>query len=581
MRERGQILQSSIARVLPVLAAALLAAPAAHAQTQIELPANDLNPLLALTGVAAPAAMPVQRNVEPPVEASPRANCGPGSRPLEGMQGRVPASAIQSPDAKRGWTCNLEQLGHRGGAGGFRVHRYVDKSGRECAYYDTALVSPVNAVHVPGLPSTGVAVLDMSDPSRPVQTDLLDSLPMQMPHESLSVSQSRGLIAAEMGSGVTAPALMSIYDASNDCRHPEHQVTTQLARFGHEGNFTPDGKTFWIGGGQGIAAIDVTNPRFPRLLWEGAAWSHGLSTSRDGNRLYVADPINGHFAVYDVSEVQARKERPHVRELSRLAYKPVSIPQSTAPMTIEGKRYVLEFDEFAFRFNAVPQSFNQVGGARIIDISDERHPRVVSHLRLAVNQHDVRPNIVTDPGGLNPAQGYSAHYCAIPREDDPQIVACTFINSGLRVFDIRDPVHPREVAYFVSPPTAGISNVLQASNFAMSQPAFVPERREVWYTDAITGFYALRLDERVWPAPKPAACVSRRAPVVHFPGRPALRRVTVTVSGKRVRARRVGRGGVRIDLSKRPRGTYTVVVRGVTRSGRTVRTVRRYRTCTR
>jgi hypothetical protein len=577
MGGRGRHTWSTVAAV----AVALLAVPAAAPAQEIELPAADLNPLLALTGVAAPAPMPRRRNPEPALVPAPRADCGPGSRPLDGVQGRVSAQAVASPEAKRGWTCNLSLLGRQGAAGGFRVHRYVDESGRECAYYDTSLVHPANYLSVPGLPSTGVAVLDMSDPSHPQQTDLLDSLPMQMPHESLSVSQSRGLIAAEMGNGLTMPALMSIYDASADCRHPELQVTTQVARLGHEGNFAPDGKTFWIGGGQGIAAVDVTNPRFPRKLWEAAAWSHGLSTSSDGNRLYVAEPIDGNLTIYDVSEVQARKPNPHVREISRLTWRPVSIPQSTAPMTIEGTRYLLEFDEFAFRFNTLPQTLNDAGAARIIDISDEAHPRVVSNLRLEINQRDMRTKYGTDPGAINPAQGYAAHYCAIPREEDPQIVACSFLNSGLRVFDIRDPLHPREVAYFVSPPARGLSNAGQASDFAMSQPAFAPERREVWYSDAISGFYALRLDERAWPASKPATCASRRSVVVHFPGSPSLRRVSVTIGGKRVRARRVGRTGVRIDLGTRPRGTLTVVVRGVTRSGRKLTTKRRYRTCTR
>ena len=30
-------------------------------------------------------------------------------------------------------------------------------------------------------------------------------------------------------------------------------------------------------------------------------------------------------------------------------------------------------------------------------------------------------------------------------------------------------------------------------------PAFAPKRHEVWYTDTTSGFYALRIDKRVWP----------------------------------------------------------------------------------
>ncbi len=566
-----------------VVGALALAAPAGA--QQLTLPANDLNPLLGLTGVAAPANVPVQTNAEPPLRPVPRATCSSGT-PLDGVQGRVTAEAVSSPQAAKGWTCNLRAIGHVGGAGGFRTWRYVDRQGHECAFYDTALLHPFNAISAPGLPGTGVAVLDMADPAHPVQTDLLTELPMQMPHESLNLNARRGLLAAEAGNGGTAPGLTSVYDVSRDCRHPELQTTELLSRFGHESGFSPDGLTYWAAGGEGIAAIDLTNPKVPVKLWEGAEYAHGLTVSDDGNRLYVADPINGQLAILDVSEVQARRPSPQVKEISRLTWGTVSIPQNTAPMTIDGHKYLLEFDEFAFRFTALNQTLQQVGAARIIDIADEAHPKVVSDLRLEVNQPDERAAAAGDPGGLSPVQSYAAHYCAIPREVDPQIVACSFINSGLRIFDIRDPLHPKEAAYFVSPPEAGVSNVGAASDFAMSQPAFAPERREVWYTDAISGFWAVRLDEGVWPDPvartvDPRVCASKRSVVIHFPRRPALRSFSVTVNGRRVNATRAGRTGVKVTLAQRPKGRFTVAVRARARDGRALRTTRRYRTCTR
>src|SRR3954453_8637782 len=91
--------------------ALLVAAPTASAQ--IVLPANDLNNLLALSGVETPAPAPLQQNPEPPLRPVPRAACGPGSRPLEGYaQGRVPKEAIDSPQAKDGWTCNVAVVSH-------------------------------------------------------------------------------------------------------------------------------------------------------------------------------------------------------------------------------------------------------------------------------------------------------------------------------------------------------------------------------------------------------------------------------------------------------------------------------------
>jgi hypothetical protein len=312
-----------------------------------------------------------------------------------------------------------------------------------------------------------------------------------------------------MGNGTTLPGLMSIYDVSRDCRHPVEDATLLASRFGHESGFARDGRTFWIAGGEGIAAIDVSDPKHPRNVWEGNIFAHGVNLSDDGNTLYDADPISGNLVILDVSQVQARKPHPVVREISRSTWKTVSVPQNANPMTIGGHRYLLEYDEFGFRFSSFGNS-DQIGGARIINIDDPAHPRVVSNLRLAVNQKAAHAAADGDPSPIPlPQFTYSAHYCAIPRELDPEIAACSFINSGLRIFDIRDPLHPREVAYYISPPEAAAVAGANTADFALSQPAFVAARREVWYTDGTSGFWALRVPASVWRDPT-AIAVSKR-----------------------------------------------------------------------
>jgi len=47
-----------------------------------------------------------------------------------------------------------------------------------------------------------------------------------------------------------------------------------------------------------------------------------------------------------------------------------------------------------------------------------------------------------------PFQGYQGHYCSLPSRVDPNIIACSFIMSGLRVFNIVNPAKPVEIAYF-------------------------------------------------------------------------------------------------------------------------------------
>jgi hypothetical protein len=85
----------------------------------------------------------------------------------------------------------------------------------------------------------------------------------------------------------------------------------------------------------------------------------------------------------------------------------------------------------------------------------------------------------------------------VPKRDDPGVVACSFIMSGMRMFDIHDPLHPKEIAY-ANFPVGSTSPEQPASAFAMSAPAFAPERNEVWYADGNSGFYALRITNGAW-----------------------------------------------------------------------------------
>jgi hypothetical protein len=283
--------------------------------------------------------------------------------------------------------------------------------------------------------------------------------------------------------------------------------TALVARFGHESGFSPDGNTFYATGTAlaAISGIDVSDPKHPHSIWQGNIVAHGITVGAEGNRAYVADPIGGDMLILDTSEIQARRPHPAAREISRLTWGPATIPQNAVPIMIRGRPYVVEFDEYSAvaRIGSTsksPAGPDTVGAARIIDISDETKPRVVSNLRLAVNQPAAHRAAAGDPGAMSPVQGYAAHYCSVPTQIDPTIVACSFISSGLRVFDIRNPAAPREIAYFVAPPKAAVENGGMPSDFAMSRPSIDPQRHEIWYTDGVSGFYVVRLDPRVWPS---------------------------------------------------------------------------------
>jgi hypothetical protein len=435
--------------------------------------------VLALSGVIAATrvtAMSASAPPAPSMAAVPDGACGTGSRP-ETTQGRVSAQDVADGRAAKGYSCNMAVISHFGTTGGYRTYRYVDQHGHVCAFYDTTLLYPTNAVEG-STHQTGVFVLDMTHPAHPVLTADLQTPAMQSPHESLSLNVKRGLLAADLGNPYAYPAYVDVYDVAQDCRHPVLDSSLPVGVLGPEGTFSPDGRTFWVSGGGGstLAAVDVSSPTVAHVLWvERGLVSHGLRVSDDGNTLYMADmgedsaPVAGvqgysgsvsqppGVTILDVSQIQQRVLNPTVSLVSHLTWSAVSIPQVPLPVRINRHPYLVEVDEFATTTGAsIPQEGASLspsgatdahpGAVRIIDIADPAHPRVVSNLRLAVNNQPDRTAFQNDPGASSSLQGYAAHYCAVPQENDPGIVACSFILSGLRVFDIRDPFHPREIA---------------------------------------------------------------------------------------------------------------------------------------
>ncbi len=436
--------------------------------------------------------------------AVPKAVCGPGSNPESGMQGRVSSEDHASGRAAEGYTCNTELVGAYttsnaiGTVGGFKVERYIDAQGNECAYYDSTLLYPTNALDA----EAGVNVMDMTDPANPQLVTRLLTPAMLTPHESLVVSQEAGVLAAVTGNPAFYPGIVDVYDISEDCRSPQLRSSALVGNLGHERGLAPDGRTFYSAnpGSPTLVAVDITQPLFPRQLWTGPYYSHGLSISNDGNRAYVAAGDGKGFMILDVSEIQARVDDPQVYEIANITWPNMTIPQNAIPFTRDGKSYVLEIDEYSASEadGGVAAHGDVVGAGRIIDITDETNPVIVSDLRLDVHEPENRAEIAGDPGAFLPIQGYAGHYCNIPTRVNPEIAACSMIVSGLRIFDIRDPARPKEIAYFNAPVNPRITPIFEASNWAMSSPAFAPERKEIWYTDGYSGFYVVRLTNDVW-----------------------------------------------------------------------------------
>jgi hypothetical protein len=446
--------------------------------------------LLSATPESSAGVMAKERVFEGPVD---EADCGLGSKPETGLQGQVPYEDRQSGRSQKGYWCNMKLLGQHQGVGtSWQMAWHGD-----CAYYDTFSYS-----------GEGVAVLDVSKTRNPELSTKLTSPSMLGPWESLKVNERRELLA---GVGAWAPAgngplFFDVYDVSEDCAQPELLASLPIdLPSGHEGNWAQDGKTYYGSSLASIAAIDVTDPAQPGLITVMNRETHGLATSADGNRLYLAAPSapcgNG-LQIIDVSEVQAREPDPQTEALGEVCWEDGSTAQHPIPVTIKGDPYVIFVDE------------GGAGAARLIDISDETKPRVVSKFKLMIHLPVHQEHAQADTAG-NGVFGYEAHYCNVDRLVEPTVLGCGYFQSGIRVFDIRNPMKPKEIAYFNPPARVGEGGQLRGSEHASNplnsppsnmtadwcsaQVRFIPERAELWTTCQDNGFLTLKFTNGVWP----------------------------------------------------------------------------------
>lgn len=407
---------------------------------------------------------------------------GSHDRPEEGLQGQVPAALRAA--GFQGFHCNLQLIGHLQGEGGnWSSAAYTDTAGRSCAYYATA--APNANRKKPGTP-----VIDITDPANPVHVTSLTTPGMLGPWESLRANPRRALLVADQGTGPASPFL-DVYDLSADCRSPQLLASLRVgdgsdggvvlprAVVGHEGGISPDGMTYYIGelGGSGsYHAIDLTNPSKPKLIATfnvRAAFGvapHGLSVSEDGNRMYGVTfgqgranqpdsvPANNGFIIFDTTEVQQRKPNAQIKVISTTFFRDGSAGQHTIPIKIDGKQHLVMVDEggSGSMANSCAGGMAPFPMARIYDISDERNPVLVR--KLALETHDpancaqVQPDLVNGSNFFS----YGSHYCSVDNRENATALACSYFNSGIRVFDIRRPDKIQEIAYYNPPSTTAL-----------------------------------------------------------------------------------------------------------------------------
>jgi hypothetical protein len=342
---------------------------------------------------------------------------------------------------------------------------------RNCAYFAD---NPGES----GLADGSVVVADVSDPHHPVITDHLTARAFANPGESLRVYARRGLLVGDHYDTLQLNPNQVNYihdlavDLTQDCRHPRLLADVQMPHAaGHEGCFQPDGNIYYMSSvlTGTFTPIDLTDPSHPRELSAGwrLPYPHGCSISDDGKTGYFSNTLTVGLEVVDTSQAQELEPNAGARELGVFPTPDDSTQQSSIPLTYNGKPYLLIWAESANILQPEQAchdaQFSSLWGyAQILDVSNPAKPFQVSRIQTGV---DNPANCAKEAADREPQKSglskgdpfwaaigtlllYDFHQCSADRLHDPTIVACANFGSGLRVFDIRDPRHPRELAYY-------------------------------------------------------------------------------------------------------------------------------------
>jgi hypothetical protein len=349
-----------------------------------------------------------------------------------------------------------------------------------------------------GTSGAGTSILDVSDPSSPRLVAQWPSPPNSHTHK-VQVADGLLLVNHER---------FPYRDA------PPGPFSAGLAVYSLEDPLDPRQIGFWASGGRGVhrvvwtggryahmsaippgfddriwVVLDMSDPEHPveasRWWWPGQAegetpgWPQGHRFAAHhalvaGDRAYLGyDDAN--MVVLDVSDFT----RP--QPIAHLQWPGGGSTHTCLPLP--GRGLVVATDE---QLTAGPHGPDRL--VRVIDVSDEAHPRVLSEcpapsasfkeLPLRFGAHNLHENRIGS---------YRSEH----------LVFATYFSAGLRVYSLADPAAPVEIAHWVPEPADG-------QPVAQTNDLFVDDGGLVWITDRVGGGLSV-LEPEPWLAAEMAA----------------------------------------------------------------------------
>lgn len=392
-----------------------------------------------------------------------------------------------------------------------------------CAYVASGVTfAPDGSLQFqPHTPSSGIAVIDVGNPSTPRLVRYLQDKGSIDATETLHAVTTTGravLAASNYGgvAGINGPkeGWLAIHDIS-DCANPRLMAEVKWPEPVHTLTVSPDGRYVYgtvlnpFTGEGGIEIMDITDLANPRFLGKFAATRqdgssfafapHELAFSPDAKRIYVGvvssrggdlvpdvttsrpgvpDPAvvgrdAGGIYIFDNSDFALRRAEPRLRLIGTALHAGWHSPVRAM---IGGKPFLVSAGELGVCPGAWP---------RITSIADETRPHIAGEFRLAMNRAENCPppnETEKASGGLVARPGSAtSHFQDVDDADNTRLGLFGFTFAGLRIADLRNPAVPEEVAYF------------KPGDPCMSPVRYVPQTGDIWFACNASGFYVIRL----------------------------------------------------------------------------------------
>jgi len=388
---------------------------------------------------------------------------------------------------------------------------YHDLSGRPAFKLAMQAVAGRWYLYMGHLWHRGWSILDVTDPTSPEHIAFVPG-PENTWTIQIQVAEGKMITALERiapGWGGQEGQLYSegflIWDVS-DPRRPRQLGQYRTHSTGTHRNFYDGGSLVHVAGGAPrfdrkiYQIVDISDPGNPKEISrfylseqaEGARNTdarlscHGPAHV-EGNRTYLPYGEGGAIIV-DISDLS----RP--RMLSQLLFQGLCSRQGIHTYLPLPRRKLALVNDEAIQENG-DENLNLAG---IVDLSDETHPRLISLFPQPVPPPESGlKNFFYKGGRFGPHnQHHSNHQPCLEDRDD--IAYLTYFNAGLRVYDIRDPRTPKEIAYFIPPDPKERIGAKPSRLVGQVEDVLVDRRGCIYISEKNQGIYILKLKE-VWP----------------------------------------------------------------------------------